>query len=177
MGLQSSLLYVTVAWLPEILLDQGVKIATAGWLLSYAQFIGMPASFFVPVIAGRLKSQRIIVLVLGSFAIIGFSGLLLSHSFIIMVLSSTLIGITFGGSFALALTFLAIRARYGKHASQLSGMAQSIGYLLAALGPVCIGFLYDITGDWKAPLIVLIFVSVLVIVFGMGAGRNKYVLE
>src|SRR5690625_1623045 len=139
MGFQSSLFYVTISWLPEILHSNGVNIATAGWMLSYTQIIGMPASFLVPVIAGRFKSQRGIVLALGMSAISGFSGLLLGTSNVVTVISITLIGITLGGSFALALTFLGIRARNAQHAAELSGMAQSIGYSLAAIGPVCIG--------------------------------------
>lgn len=177
MGFQSSLFYVTISWLPEILHSNGVNIATAGWMLSYTQIIGMPASFLVPVIAGRFKSQRGIVLALGIFAISGFSGLLLSTSNAVIIVSITFIGIALGGSFALALTFLGIRARNARHAAELSGMAQSIGYSLAAIGPVCIGLLYDLTNTWKVPLIVLIMIAVLVILFGMGAGRDRYVLE
>lgn len=177
MGLQSSLFYVTISWLPEILHSNGVNIATAGWMLSYTQIIGMPASFLVPVIAGRIKSQRGIVLVLGLFAVGGFSGLLFSSSNMMVVVSITLIGITLGGSFALALTFLGIRAKNARHAAELSGMAQSIGYSLAAIGPVCIGLLYDVTNAWTVPLIMLIVIAILVILFGMGAGRDRYVLE
>ena len=177
MGLQSSLFYVSVSWLPEILHHNGLNITTAGWMLSYTQLIGMPVSFIVPVIAGKLKSQRILVLILGISALIGFSGLLFSTSFIAMVISTTFLGMTLGGCFALALTFLAIRAKTAKHAGELSGMAQSIGYLLAASGPVFIGYLHDLTHEWTVPLIVMIGVTILVIIFGMGAGQDKYVLD
>lgn len=177
MGLQSSLFYVSISWLPEILHHNGLNLTTAGWMLSYTQLIGMPASFIVPVITGRLKSQRILVVILGISALLGLTGLLLSSSFITLAISSTFLGVTLGGCFALALTFLAIRAKNAKHASELSGMAQSIGYLLAAIGPVFIGFLHDLTNEWTVPLIVLIGITVLVIIFGLGAGRNKYVLD
>lgn len=177
MGFQSSLFYVTISWLPEILHGNGVSIATAGWMLSYTQIIGMPASFLVPVIASRFKSQQGIVLVLALFAIGGFSGLLLGSSNVVMMISITFIGIILGGGFALALTLLGIRARNSQHAAELSGMAQSIGYSLAAVGPVCIGLLFDLTKAWTVPLMVLIIVSILVLIFGWGAGRDRYVLE
>lgn len=177
MGLQSSLFYVTISWLPEILHHNGLSITTAGWILSYTQLIGMPASFIIPVIAGRLKSQKVLVFLLGGSAITGFSGLLLSTSFLAIVISTTFLGIALGGCFALALTFLAIRAKTAKDAGELSGMAQSIGYLLAALGPVFIGFLHDLTNEWTVPLLVLIGVTILVIIFGTGAGQDKYVLN
>ena len=177
MGLQSTLFYVTVSWLPEILHHNGLSIATSGWMLSFTQLIGMPVSFIVPMIAGRYKSQRGIVLILGVIAVCGYGGLLLGSSYSSTMVSITLIGITLGGGFALALTFLGIRARNASNAAQLSGMAQSIGYSLAAIGPVSIGFLYDISGSWNLPLIVLVVISILIMIFGIGAGKDKYVLE
>src|SRR5690625_1438631 len=103
MGFQSSLFYVTISWLPEILHSNGMSIATAGWMLSYTQIIGMPASFFVPVIAGRLKSQRSIVFILGSFSIFGYLGLLLNILSVVMILIIILIGIIYGSLFAVVL--------------------------------------------------------------------------
>lgn len=177
MGLQSSLFYVTISWLPEILYDFGATRSTAGWLLSYTQIIGMPASLITPILAGRLKSQAPIVMTLSISAMIGYTGLILGDSLPILIISVTFIGITLGGGFALALTFLAIRARNAKHAAYLSGMAQSIGYLVAAAGPIFIGFLYDVTSSWTYPLLTLIFIAFLVMIFGMKAGQNRFVLE
>ncbi|MDR7080113.1 cyanate permease [Neobacillus niacini] len=54
-------------------------------------------------------------------------------------------------------------------------MTQSTGYLLAAIGPLFIGYLYDTAHLWTIPIITLIFVSVIVTVFGMLSGRNRYV--
>ena len=177
MGLQSFLFYVTISWLPEILLKFDVSIAAAGWMLSFAQIIGLPASFIVPMIAGKYKSQQGIVLVLAFFILGGFGGLLLGNTYTVMVISTAFIGMALSGFFALALTFLGMRARDAKQASELSGMAQSLGYVLAAVGPMFIGFLYDLTNKWTVPLITMIIVAILVLSFGMGAGRNKYVLD
>ncbi|WP_081755809.1 MFS transporter [Paucisalibacillus sp. EB02] len=175
MGLQSFLFYVTVSWLPEILHSTGMSMETAGWMLSFTQFIGLPASFIVPMLAGKFASQRMIVIALGGFSVLGFSGLLLGSSPIALFISIILIGLALSGTFALALTFLGLRARDAKQAAALSGMAQALGYILAAVGPMFIGFLYDITLDWTVPLITLIIVAVLVVLFGLGAGRNKLV--
>lgn len=177
MGLQSFLFYVTISWLPEILHAYGVSMVTAGWMLSFTQFVGLPASFLVPVIAGKFRSQRGIVVTLTSCGLIGYGGLLLGESYAVMVISTILIGITLSGSFALALAFLGMRARTAKNAAELSGMAQSLGYCLAAVGPMLVGLLYDVTLSWDMPLITLMCVAVLVMLFGMGAGRDKYVLE
>lgn len=177
MGLQSFMFYVTVSWLPEILHDYGVSMETAGWMLSFTQFVGLPASFFVPVIASKFKSQSLIVVTLTLFAISGYTGLLLGNSYAVMIASIVSIGIALSGSFSLALAFLGMRARSARQAAELSGMAQSLGYTLAAIGPMFIGFLFDITHAWSVPLMTLMGVAVLVAIFGYGAGRNKYVLE
>ena len=177
MGFQSSWFYITISWLPEILYDYGVDMATAGWMLSIAQFIGVPFSFLVPMIAAKYESQRNVVLVLGALGIGGYCGLLFGSSYLMMVISIILIGIPLGGNFALALALLGMRARNSRQAADLSGMAQSVGYVLAAIGPIFIGYLFDVTHMWETPLITLIIISGLVILFGFGAGRNKYVFD
>lgn len=175
MGFQSFLFYVTIAWLPEILHDHGLSMETAGWLLSFAQIMGLPASFFIPVIAGRLRSQPWLAFGLGLCSITGYGGLLLGSSYPILITSIILIGIALGGYFPLALSYIGLRARSARQAAELSGMAQSIGYILAAVGPMFIGYLYDFAHVWTVPLMTMIIISLLVMVFGMSSGRDQYV--
>lgn len=174
-GFQSFMFYVTVAWLPEIMVSRGVSLEMAGWLLSFTQLMGLPFSFIVPMIAGRFRSQQWIGVALSLSSVLGFSGLLWNGSYPIMLLSSMFLGIGLGGSFPLALTLIGLRARDGLQASELSGMSQSIGYILAAVGPLFIGYLYDLTHNWTAPLITMVFISLLMIIFSLLAGRERYV--
>ncbi|MDY2571267.1 hypothetical protein R3X48_24210, partial [Salmonella enterica subsp. enterica serovar Typhimurium] len=48
----------------------------------------------------------------------------------------------------LGLTFIGLRASSAHQAAALSGMAQSVGYLLAACGPPLMGRIHDANGDW-----------------------------
>lgn len=175
MGFQSSLFYITMSWLPEILYNYGISRGTAGWLLSFTQIVGVPVSFLVPILAGRLRSQVWIAFALGMCSIVGYGGLSMGSSYPIMILSIILIGIALGGNFPLALSYIGIRARNGNQVAELSGMAQSTGYMLAAIGPILIGYLYDMTQVWTIPLITLIVISGVVTTFGMLSGRDKYV--
>ncbi|MDC3413225.1 CynX/NimT family MFS transporter [Terrihalobacillus insolitus] len=175
MGLQSFMFYVTISWLPEILNDFGLAIATSGWLLSYMQFVSLPATFLSPILAGKFSNQQGIVVVIGSLSIVGFGGLFFADTLVAMILFITLIGIAQGASISLSLAFLGMRASNAKQAAELSGMAQSIGYLLAAIGPMFIGLLYDLTNNWTLPLTTLLIVAGMMIFFGLGAGRNKVV--
>ncbi len=175
MGFQSFLFYVTISWLPEILHSHGISMEAAGWLLSFTQLVGLPASFFIPVLAARAQSQVKIAFMLGMCAIVGYSGLLLGSSYPMLIVSIALIGFALGGAFPLALSYIGLRARNANQAAELSGMTQSTGYLLAAVGPLVIGYLYDMAHMWTVPIITLIVVSVVVMILGMLSGRNRYV--
>ncbi|WP_110943282.1 CynX/NimT family MFS transporter [Virgibacillus senegalensis] len=175
MGMQSFLFYVTISWLPEILHDVGLTIGTAGWLLSYMQFISLPATFVAPILAEKVHNQQGIILLIGFFAVAGYGGLLAEGPLWLMIISITSIGFALGASISLALAFLSMRAVDAKQAAELSGMAQSFGYLLAAAGPFVIGLLVDATGQWKLPIAAILAVSILMVIAGLGAGRNKLV--
>jgi MFS transporter, CP family, cyanate transporter len=175
MGFQSFLFYVTISWLPEILHSRGMNMTEAGWMLSFTQLVGVPASFFIPVLAVRFQSQTWITFLLGMCSVVGYSGLLLGTSYPILIASIILIGLGLGGIFPLALSFIGLRAREANQAAALSGMAQSTGYVLAAVGPFFIGYLYDLTKVWTFPIITLIVTSVMVVIFGMLSGRNRFV--
>lgn len=175
MGFQSFLFYVTISWLPEILHSHGMSMEKAGWMLSIMQLIGLPASFVIPVIAGRFRSQVWIAFLLSMCSLVGYTALLLGSSPAILYGSIFFIGIALGGSFPLALSYIGLRARNAGMAAELSGMAQSTGYVLAAVGPSLIGILYDATHLWTIPLITLIIISTFVLAFSMLAGRNRFV--
>jgi CP family cyanate transporter-like MFS transporter len=75
----------------------------------------------------------------------------------------------------LGLTFIVLRTKSTQDAAVLSGMAQCLGYLLAAVGPMLLGKLFDVFGDWSIPLLVTSVIAVLGAYTGMLAGRNKYI--
>jgi len=177
MGLQSLIFYTMISWLPEILIFYGMNKASAGFMLSYFQFIGIPISFIIPMVATKLKTQRPIVLTANLLFIVGLILLLTTQAFPVILLATTLLGIASSSNFALALTFLSIRAKHAKDAAELSGMAQSVGYCVAATGPIIIGFIFDLTHNWTIPLAILIGVTIIIIYFGLNAGKNRYVFD
>lgn len=176
MAIQSFLFYSTVAWLPAILRSHGVGSAAAGALLSLALVVGIPAGFLVAVVAGRLPDQRRIALVTGAILVAGFAGLLLAPAGG-AALWALLLGGGLGAGFTLTLTLMVLRAPDARHAAALSGMAQSVGYLLAAAGPVAVGALHDLTGGWTVPVAVLLALSVPGTVTALGASRARFVGE
>ncbi|MGG4511825.1 MFS transporter [Heyndrickxia sporothermodurans] len=174
MGLQSLIFYTIVAWLPEILVQQGVSSNSAGWMLSLMQFAVIPFTFIVPILAGRMKNQLLLVAITGVLFIAGMFGILYGSEALIP-LWVIMIGIAGGFAFSLAMMFFSLRTRSTHEAAELSGMAQSFGYLLAAAGPTLFGILHDTFHSWTMPLWMLIIVSFLILVTGISAGKKGYV--
>jgi CP family cyanate transporter-like MFS transporter len=175
MGLQSLVYYVTLTWLPEILQDDGMSATRAGWMLGVSQAVAIVTIFFAPVIASRRPSQQGVVAVAVSLSCAGTLGLLVAGS-TASVLWVVLLGLGQGACFSLALTFFALRAPDSQHAATLSGMAQTFGYLLAAAGPFLFGVLRDATNAWTVPLALLLAITVCLLIAGLGAGRDAYVV-
>jgi CP family cyanate transporter-like MFS transporter len=175
MGLQALGYYVVLTWLPEILQEEvGVSAAQAGWMLALAQVVVIPAMFLAPVLADRSPSQYSVVVVAVTLTGAGTLGLLVAAS-TATVLWIILLGLGQGACFSLALTFFALRAPDSEHAATLSGMAQSVGYLLAAGGPFLFGLLRDATHAWTVPLTLLVAFTVCLLITGLGAARDAHV--
>ncbi|MCK1993163.1 MFS transporter [Peribacillus muralis] len=174
MGLQSFIFYTVITWMPEILEQKGLNADEAGWMLSIMQLAVIPITFIVPILAGRLQSQRILVIPPAVFLIVGIFGILYGSEQFIPV-CMMLIGVGVGTVFSLSMMFFSLRTRSTHEATELSGMAQSFGYLLAAVGPVLFGWMHDITHSWTAPLFMLIVVSAIIFIVGLRAGKNEYV--
>ena len=170
MGLQSMTFYIVLAWLPAIIQSRGYDASFAGWMLSLSQATGILGSIAVPTWAGKTKDQRAIVAVLVVLEAIALLGLLVPQWGMVPLWMS-LIGFVLGGTFGLALLFLVMRSRDTEGTTELSGMAQSIGYLIAATGPVIFGSIFDLTGDWTYPLGFLFIVAGFKLYMGLGAGR------
>jgi CP family cyanate transporter-like MFS transporter len=173
MGMQSFVFYVTVAWLPEILASKGMDAGTAGWMLFLMQFALLPFTFIVPILAAKMNNQRPLVVITGVLFVSGIAGFLFDAP--LVALWTVLLGIGAGFAFSLAMMFFGLRTQTTSEAAELSGMAQSIGYLLAAVGPTLFGLLHDMTHGWKIPLMLLLAASVLLFLVGMGAAKNRYV--
>ena len=175
MGLQSLGYYVTLTWLPEILQEEaGMSTSVAGWMLALAQTVGIASMFLAPVLADRRPSQQGVVVTAVTLAGVGTLGLLFAAD-TATILWVVLLGLGQGACFSLALTFFALRAPDSGTTASLSGMAQSVGYLLAAIGPFLFGFLRDTTHAWTVPLALLFGVSVCLLITGLGAARDAHV--
>lgn len=174
MGLQSFFFYTTAAWIPEIYIAQGIDASKAGWLFSVLQFSQIPMTFLTPILAGKMANQRPIVVVFTVFYLIGFTGVLMEWTDYAIVWMICL-GFAGGSSFSLAMMFFTLRTKTAYAAAELSGFAQSIGYLLAAVGPIGFGLLKDITGSWFIPNVIFVITAIILFISAYIAGNNRII--
>ncbi|MFD7587497.1 CynX/NimT family MFS transporter [Kitasatospora sp. NPDC059811] len=173
MGLQSLAFYTAVAWLPSILIHHGTNSTTAGWMLFYYQLISLATSGLLPLLTRGRHDQRWTAAVASVIVAGGFSVLVSAPA--LSVVACTLLGLGGGACLVLALTFQSERAGSSGEAAALAGMAQSIGYLVAAAGPLLLGILHDATGSWTLPLTVLAVLGIAMAAAGYGAGQDRHV--
>lgn len=171
MGLQSALAYCTFGWLVPILRDRGLDPVTAGLVVSVSVLCQVIASLLAPGIATRGKDQRFWNVLAMVITLAGLLGLLFTSLDLIWPWA-ILLGIGQGSSIAIALTIIVLRAPDPHVAAQLSSMAQSVGYTLAACGPLLVGPLHSLTGNWTAVGVMFALLSLGAALAGIGAGRN-----
>lgn len=153
MGAQSFIFYTFGAWLPSVLIERGQSAGQAGTTLALGQVVGLLMSLLAPVVAGRMRDQRPIAWATLAICAVGFVGLLSTHAAPLLWVCLIMVGP--GAGISLALLFMVLRSSSTAQTGQVSGMAQSFGYLLAALGPLFIGAVHDVSGSWVLAMAVL----------------------
>lgn len=171
MGLQSLGFYVLITWLPSIEASAGIDRASAGLHQLLLNGAGIAGSLAASALIPRLRDQR--WLAAGSSALFLGSvlGVLLAPQ--LAAGWAVLAGIAGGSNIVIALSSFGLRTSHHAQAASLSGMAQSVGYTLAAIGPIAVGLMHDVTGSWTPPLLVLAGLVCLTVVFGFLAGRDR----
>ncbi|MGN7478830.1 CynX/NimT family MFS transporter [Solibacillus silvestris] len=172
MGFQSFLFYCTSTWLPEIFISQGLDAASAGWMVSVMQFSQIPMTFIIPILAEKLVSQRPIVFFFTFCYLIGFAGIFMEWTSL-AILWMIFLGFAGGASFGLVLMLFSLRTESAYDAAELSGFAQSVGYFVAAIGPVLFGYVHDLTESWSIPLLLFIAISILLFLTSFMGSNNR----
>lgn len=165
--------YAVFAWLPPILHDiAGTSPAEAGALLSLYAAMGLPCGLLVPIVAARYGKVRLLVGIAVASIVAGYLGLLLAPAV------ATWLWVALAGTgpllFPLALVLINLRTRTHSGAVALSGFVQSAGYLIVAVGPLAVGVLHELTGEWTWPLLILLASAVPAAIAGFFVARPRY---
>jgi MFS transporter, CP family, cyanate transporter len=173
-AVQSAGFYATVAWLPSVFQSHGMSTTKSGLLLSISLAVGLIPALTLPSFAARAHDQRMFVVAVVSCIAAGWLGVILAPTSV-PYLWVVLLGLGQNAAFPLALTLIVLRGGSVTSTAGLSTLVQTVGYLVAALGPLIIGVVHDLSHSWTPALIVLLSLLVPQLAVGLAAARNRTV--
>lgn len=146
MSMQSLTIYTTVAWLPTLLVDQGMSAADAGLGTAIFLLVSAPASILTSRFIRLCGSERTAALVMTASFALGI--VFWSFGSSLAYLGCVLAGIPQGITFSMAMILMAKKSSDLNQLLLISSLAQGVGYLIAGLGPFVCGLLYSSTTPW-----------------------------
>ena len=176
MGFQSMVFYFTVAWFASVLQSYGYSQTTSGYFNMAMMLCGLPGSFIMPIIASKSKHQSFWGGFIGLLYTLGMISLMFAYHPAGLVVTIITNGFGSGACIAHIMILFALHTKDAQDASSLSSLAQGIGYIFAAIPPILVGKILDLTnGSWTVPLLILTGVGIATMVFGWLSGTNRMV--
>ncbi|MBD3915031.1 MFS transporter [Nocardioides hwasunensis] len=172
-GVQSMHAYVQFGWLPSIYRDAGISASSAGALQALLSSVGIVGALVMPTVIARGRGLPALMISFGVMLALGYAGLLAAPA-TVPWLWALMLGIA-GLAFPTAIALITARTRHPSVTAQLSGLVQSVGYALAALGPFAVGLIHDATGGWSLILVLLALTSVPLTLAALRVARPTYV--
>ncbi len=174
-GFQSLIFFALITWLPSIAMAKGMTMEFSTNLTFALMLFTIPTSILTPIICAKLKSQSVLIASIAAAYVVGLTLFLFGQSHIMLICAVVIMSLCIGGCISSALLLFSLRSSNTKRTTELSGLAQSIGYLFGAVGPLLLGSMYDHFHAWKQAIFVLIVMAALMVVSGLMAGRNKQI--
>jgi CP family cyanate transporter-like MFS transporter len=175
LALISSLAYSVFGWGAKILQDRGMDVPSSGLMLGLSILLQALGAQIGPLIASKRGDLRFSAVLMMALGLVGLLGYLFAPLHL-MWLCSVVLGLGQGGAFAISLTMIAQRGGNPETAARLSGMTQSVGYVMGALaGPFAVGLVHDHFGGWAPVAVLFTVVSIAAAIFALGAGRVRTV--
>lgn len=169
MGLQSAAFYTMSNWLPSVAVAAGYSDAAAGVHLFVFQSLGIVSGLMIPALMYVRDNQICAAMTASVPMVIAGLGWMFAPG--CSLIWSVIGGAGQGAALVVALTLISLRGRTASETVALSGMAQSLGYLLASIGPLAFGTLAEISDGWTAPLALFTMLAAAQCVIAVFAGR------
>ena len=163
-GLQSLLFYTCMTWLPTMTISAGLSHTYAGLLASIFSLISIPFSMTIPSLTTRLSNhhRQIMLTVISLAGMLGIAMLLYpSNSFLYWLVAQLLIGTACSALFPYLMVCFSIKTSSPEKTAQLSGLAQTGGYILAAFGPTLFGYSFDMFHSWVPAVLALLVIDII----------------
>jgi CP family cyanate transporter-like MFS transporter len=161
-GLQSMIYYGLVAWLANVYIERGWDQASAGSLIATMNGVGLLTTIGVPLVADRLGSRRGQLLASALAILAALVGVLLVPA--AGLAWSAALGLALGAVFPLVLTLPVDVADGPAEVGAVAALMLLGGYILSSTGPVLLGAIRDLTGNFQASLWSLVGLAVALVV-------------
>ncbi|GAF51546.1 LOW QUALITY PROTEIN: cyanate MFS transporter [Psychrobacter sp. JCM 18900] len=170
MGLQSLLFYTVASFLPSIWVSKGLSAVSAGQMGSVFQFMAPVSILSLTWLVNRgrpIQALAVFAAVLNVVGILGVSYLSTDLAW----LWSGMMGMGCSAIFTLSMMLFSMRTYTTNQASELSGMAQAVGYVIAFFWPIGTGWLHEMTGSWSMPLFIMLILMIVNVVIAWLVSR------
>ena len=166
-GLQSLLFYTSMTWLPTIAISAGLSNKDAALLASIFSLISIPFSMTVPSLTTHLSDghRRIMLTIISIAGMTGIAMLLYpTNNFLYWLVVHLLIGTACSALFPYLMVCFSLKTSSPEKTAQLSGLAQTGGYILAAFGPTLFGYSFELFQSWIPAVLALLVIDIIMTV-------------
>ena len=163
-GLQSLLFYTSMTWLPTMAISAGLSNSDAALLASIFSLISIPFSMTIPSLTTRLSDghRRIMLAIISMAGMTGITMLLYpANNFLYWLVVHLLIGTACSALFPYLMVCFSLKTSSPEKTAQLSGLAQTGGYILAAFGPALFGYSFELFQSWIPAVLALLAIDII----------------
>ncbi|GAA1960324.1 CynX/NimT family MFS transporter [Agromyces allii] len=155
--------YTIVTWLPNIAIDAGLGESAGAALLAFFSVFGIAAGFVIPGLTLRMANPRWVVVACAALLACGYLLLAVDATANAWIATAALgLGVS---TFPLCLALVHRRSTTPEGGTFLSGSMQGVGYGVACIGPLCVGWVLTATGSW-IPVYVGLIATLALTVYG-----------
>jgi CP family cyanate transporter-like MFS transporter len=157
--LMAFVFYGLNSWLPNIYVERGWSQSAAGALLAVLNTITIPVGFLVAWAADHIGTRRMWLGGAAALQVLALLGVVLLPSG--GWAWAVLLGMAIGPLFPLTMTLPLDAAERPAEVAALAGMMLGLGYTLSSAGPLILGAVRDLSGNFDAVLWVLVAAAML----------------
>ena len=145
-------------------ISAGLSNSDAALLASIFSLISIPFSMTVPSLTTHLSDghRRIMLTIISIAGMTGIAMLLYpSSSFLYWLVVHLLIGTACSALFPYLMVCFSLKTSSPEKTAQLSGLAQTGGYILAAFGPALFGYSFELFQSWIPAVLALLVIDII----------------
>lgn len=169
-GLQSSIFYIQISWLPTIEQDIGFSPVVAGYHLAGYLVLGIVANFAAPWFMTIGKTLRPALVGVAALMFISLAGFLIWPA--AAGAWAGMSGFAAGAAMVFSLSLISIKTGSGPAASRLSSMVQSVAYSGVVVALIAEGVIRDAGGFGRQLLLLPAGLAIFQAAVGWYVGRE-----